>query len=1496
MLVGASMAEDILDAYKVRLVGNDIMRVFPNGPNTEKVIGGSTCKVPPAWTDPRLAYCQANGVIPFISSKGNGTDAFVAYMRDWLINAPSWVQTVYYADWHEPEKDYGNGSSAGRTEYKAHQTKLWNMIKALPAATRAKVKFGIILTTQWTEDPNKGNFNYNLYDPSTPTEIVGDFIGYDAYVLSNIGGDVVKPSTLPTPTNFLQYVKEYTYTGGPTDTRMRIFPELGLIGMPDDLDGTVRAGWLQGIYNIVKTWKVGVSGWTKPWSFGALVWWNTTGKATGEVPRIGQRRDFPLHLRTVDSTKAVTLPNQAGHTQPAPVVTFNAIWTAERTTAPPPDPDPDPVDPDPIDPYPGTAAKYLIGATMKKADIPVYKARLAGNQMFRIYPNSDGLPPAWTDVRFVYAQEVGAIPFVSSNIDGNASLFPAMVTWLSQMPSWVPYIYLTDRHEPENETFSRETYLANFRAWWEQVILQLPAAVRARVKAGPALARQWIEDPRETKGHGDYTLYDPMPQLGIKTDIFATSHYMDSWKPGSTANASLVADAYKDPVAFLAPFKAYKAPTVGGVVDDRDRVFAEFGAIGIPNDPTGEKRAAWITGCFAELDTWTKAAQGWRFGGLAWWQNQGTSGPSLTPIGTLRFFNLDLWQQDSTGSKVLPGNPPAPLAAYNQGVLAHAAAPDPDPPPGGGTLSAGVDATIPTTATFTRTATEPSGATITARKWEIVSGPMGTGTQIGSAAALSWKPGSSVAGSNDIRQPTFQELAYRLTSVAENSTLDWTTAYGYIEDIGDNRGYTAGLVGFTSGTGDMLQVVQQYAIEKPGNALAAYITKLQECAAIGFGTGASAAAASKLGPPFIAAWKSAAANDVVFRKVQRDFRKSMYWDDALVQALADGVGPLGLAIYYDVLVNHGVGDDSESFGGILAFVRAANTKPSSGGNQTTWLNAVTDRRNTILVGWGDTQQQVDGRVFMHRLLINGGTVDGAAQAANLNLVAPFKVSCYGDVYTIAARPEPVADSVLGTYVLRYTATGAGTDTAELTVSDNTATDPGTPGGGGGGGSTNPIPDVPELPDSAISDVNLLAASYTILVTDSQLNIQGDPIHEWSYLQVTLRWKEPGSGQFKVPAYPYIRNQLKPGCRIVVLRRVLGVTQILIAGPMEQRLRERSDDGENGGVGQLTVTFADDTAWLAVRLAYPDPSKTIETQTTDFWTYSGNPELGMLQLVAGQAGPSALPARQIPRLVTAGFSGISGTGTVALGPTTDVNPRERLEFLTDVLRKMAQLGVGMGYDPDSLGFRTRQTQINGQNVILFEVLRSRNLSGQVHFSFGMGNLKFYSFQEDAPTLTHPHVGGQYNKGDANAGADKFVKIYPTTDANSLNWGRYEGYLPRPGTDTDADKRADAVRDLEEKKASGRLAVSAADTVDCRAGIHYGVGDIVSVELDVGEYVIAPVQTIAMQAYPTSGEVVGTTIGDQSARYESAWIRQQRFLDMRLGVLEKRTNFGLNGPTT
>lgn len=251
-------------------------------------------------------------------------------------------------------------------------------------------------------------------------------------------------------------------------------------------------------------------------------------------------------------------------------------------------------------------------------------------------------------------------------------------------------------------------------------------------------------------------------------------------------------------------------------------------------------------------------------------------------------------------------------------------------------------------------------------------------------------------------EASVKEMALQITSTAENSTTDWSSSYAYLEDVHDGRGYTGGLVGFTSATGDMLDLVRRYAAVRPDNPLVPYLPGLQACADFGdtvgdaeygvYGGGASDEAARWLGPPFRNAWVDAAHRDPLFREVQRDLRDVMYWEPAHAAAAADGVGPLGVALYYDTSVNHGPGvpgSGDGSFDDIRS--RVVGPPPSRGGDEPTWLRAWLARRAEVLTDWGDNPR--DGRIALFRGLLASG---------NLGLTTPFTWSVYGDAFTISA--------------------------------------------------------------------------------------------------------------------------------------------------------------------------------------------------------------------------------------------------------------------------------------------------------------------------------------------------------------------------------------------------------------------------------------------------------------------------------------------------------------
>ncbi|KAB8187183.1 chitosanase [Microbispora catharanthi] len=233
----------------------------------------------------------------------------------------------------------------------------------------------------------------------------------------------------------------------------------------------------------------------------------------------------------------------------------------------------------------------------------------------------------------------------------------------------------------------------------------------------------------------------------------------------------------------------------------------------------------------------------------------------------------------------------------------------------------------------------------------------------------------------DLTDPKKKEIAMELVSSAENSSLDWKAQYKYIEDIDDGRGYTAGIIGFCSGTGDMLDLVELYTTRKPGNVLARYLPALRKVNGTDSHQG--------LAPNFPKDWRAAAA-DPVFRQAQNDERDRVYFNPAVAQAKADGLRALGQFVYYDAIVMHGPGADPVSFGGIRKTAMKKAKTPAQGGDEVAYLNAFLDARKAAMKteeAHSDTSRvDTAQRVFLK----NG----------NLDLDPPLRWKVYGDGYQI----------------------------------------------------------------------------------------------------------------------------------------------------------------------------------------------------------------------------------------------------------------------------------------------------------------------------------------------------------------------------------------------------------------------------------------------------------------------------------------------------------------
>ncbi|MFF7976009.1 chitosanase [Streptomyces sp. NPDC007905] len=258
-------------------------------------------------------------------------------------------------------------------------------------------------------------------------------------------------------------------------------------------------------------------------------------------------------------------------------------------------------------------------------------------------------------------------------------------------------------------------------------------------------------------------------------------------------------------------------------------------------------------------------------------------------------------------------------------------------------------------------------------------GAVATGALLGAERVAAAPSAPSAAPGLD--DPAKKEIAMQLVSSAENSSLDWKAQYKYIEDIGDGRGYTAGLIGFCSGTGDMLDLVQLYTDRKPGNVLAKYLPALRRVNGTDSHDG--------LDPNYPKDWRKA-AQDTAFQQAQNDERDRVYFNPAVAQGKADGLHALGQFIYYDAIVMHGDGDDPTSFRNIRKRALRSAKPPAQGGNETTYLNAFLDARV-----WAMKQEEAHSdtsrvdtaqRVFLRK--------------GNLDLNTPLDWKVYGDSYHI----------------------------------------------------------------------------------------------------------------------------------------------------------------------------------------------------------------------------------------------------------------------------------------------------------------------------------------------------------------------------------------------------------------------------------------------------------------------------------------------------------------
>jgi len=224
-------------------------------------------------------------------------------------------------------------------------------------------------------------------------------------------------------------------------------------------------------------------------------------------------------------------------------------------------------------------------------------------------------------------------------------------------------------------------------------------------------------------------------------------------------------------------------------------------------------------------------------------------------------------------------------------------------------------------------------------------------------------------------------VCLQLTTTCENSST--TFDYNYAENIGDGRGITFGIIGFTTGTYDGNQLIKYYTQLNPNNSLAKYIPALDK---IDTGKHDSEGKSDDLTglENFISDVQ--ACRDPLFKQAQLYELDKLYWDPAV--KLANSIGAknnLTLAFIYDTCVNHGA-DGAKDY--INTVKGELGGTPSSGIDENEFLSKFMEYRYDELA---DEDPQGKNRVNAFRELLTSGNID---------LKTPFEFTVYRDTYKI----------------------------------------------------------------------------------------------------------------------------------------------------------------------------------------------------------------------------------------------------------------------------------------------------------------------------------------------------------------------------------------------------------------------------------------------------------------------------------------------------------------
>lgn len=391
--------------------------------------------------------------------------------------------------------------------------------------------------------------------------------------------------------------------------------------------------------------------------------------------------------------------------------------------------------------------------------------------------------------------------------------------------------------------------------------------------------------------------------------------------------------------------------------------------------------------------------------------------------------------------------------------------------------------------------------------------------------------------------------------------------------------------------------------------------------------------------------------------------------------------------------------------------------------------------------------------------------------------------------------------------------------------------------------------------------------YRVDVRNAALQRIGQ-IDSYTSLDVIVRHLDVGAWTLVLPAdHPHARLFTAGGHGVMIWSDDAPVP--LLTGPVTGIRHDWSNNG-----GTLTFSGACDNAPLAARLAFPDPARAPDSGTgrygVDYWTATGPAGDIITNLVAANAGPTALPGRRVPGLDTGPPTGLGSATKTSL----------RFDTLLSAIQTLASTS----------GLSVRITQPDpARPRLALQIGTARDLRGLVRFSPELGNLSSFSYQLTAPRTTRAIVAAQ------GQGKDRFFWQWSTPDAEA-EWSRMgetfvdqrDTAIPARLDDTDPQFKAlhtSATNALQQGGAQAELSLSPIDTDACQYGRDYRTGDTVTVTTTAGTDLTYPVREVHLTD-TADASTVQATVGTEAATQTPTLYTQVRRLWQAVNQLNTR----------